>query len=119
MFGAPWATFDTLFDGEPADRMLSDIIARYPGKPVIIGEFGSEEGAGDAKAQWIRAAFARLRSHPAVVGAVWFNMDKETNWRIDSSQQALAAYREVVADPGIQTAFVPVAGVSTTRLASN
>lgn len=119
VFGAPWATFDTLFDGESADRMLSDVIARYPGKPVIIGEFGSEEGAGDAKAQWIRAAFARLRSHPAVVGAVWFNMNKETNWRVDSSAQALAAYRDVVADPGFQTAFVPVSGVSTTRLASN
>ena len=119
VFGAPWASFDTLFDGESADRMLSDIIARYPGKPVIIGEFGSEEGAGDAKAQWIRSAYARLRSHPAVVGAVWFNMNKETNWRVDSSGAALQAYREVLADAGIKTAFQPAPAASATRLASN
>ena len=106
VFGAAWASFDVLFDGESADRMLSDVIARFPGKPVIIGEFGSEEGSGDAKAQWIRSAYRRLRSHPSVVGAVWFNMDKETNWRVDSSGSALQAFREVLADPGIQqTAF--------------
>ena len=102
-----------------ADRMLSDVIARFPGKPVIIGEFASEEGSGDAKAQWIRAAFRRLRSHPAVVGAVWFNMQKETDWRVDSSGAALQAYREVLADPGIRTAFQPAPAASATRLAGS
>ena len=117
VFGAAWASFDLLFDGESADRMLSDLAARFPTKPIILGEFASEEGAGQAKAEWIRGAFRRLRTHPNVVGAVWFNMNKETNWRIDSSRSALAAYREVLADPGVQTAFQPLPAASNTRLA--
>lgn len=117
VFGAAWASFDVLFDGDGADRMLSDLIARFPGKPVIIGEFASDEGSGDAKAEWIRAAFRRLRSHPAVAGAVWFNMTKETAWRVDSSSSALAAYREVLADPAVKTAFAPAPAAGANRLA--
>jgi len=117
VFNAPWASFDVLFDGDGADRMLSDLIARFPGKPVIIGEFASDEGSGDAKAEWIRAAFRRLRSHAAVAGAVWFNMTKETTWRVDSSSSALAAYREVLADPGVKTAFAPAPAAGANRLA--
>jgi endoglucanase len=118
VFNAPWATFDALFDGASADRMLSDLLARFPTKPVIIGEFASEEGTGDAKAQWIRAAYARLRSHPNVVGAVWFHMDKETDWRVDSSAASLQAFRDVQADPGVRTAFQPVPSATSARLAS-
>jgi Glycosyl hydrolase family 26 len=118
VFGAQWATFDALFDGDGADRMLSDLAARYPTKPIIIGEFATEEGTGSAKAEWIRGAYRRLRSHPNVVGAVWFNMDKETDWRVDSTPAALAAFREVMADAGVKTAFTPVPASSSTRLAS-
>jgi endoglucanase len=118
VFGAAWTTFDALFDGDGGDRMLSDLMARFPDKPVIIGEFGSEEGQGDAKAQWIRGAYRRMRSHPNVVGAVWFNMQKETDWRIDSSSSSLQAYREAMADAGVQTAFQPIPTASSTRLAS-
>jgi hypothetical protein len=118
VFGAAWASFDVLFDGDGADRMLSDITARFPGKPIIIGEFASEEGSGSAKAEWIRSAYARLRAHPQVVGAVWFNMKKETDWRIDSSPAALSAYREAMADAGVKTAFTPIPAASADRLAS-
>jgi hypothetical protein len=105
LWGGSWLAPATMFDGPSADHMLSDLAARYPTKPILIGEFASDEGAGDAKARWIRDAYATLRSHPNVVGAVWFNMDKETDWRIDSSAASLAAFRAAMNDGGIAVAF--------------
>ncbi len=117
VWGGAWQDFDQMVDGAAADHMLSDLAARYPGKPIIIGEFASDEGSGDAKARWIRGAFERMRRHPAVVGAVWFHMDKEADWRVNSSSAALAAYRDAMRDPGIVTAYADPAP-SAVRLAS-
>jgi mannan endo-1,4-beta-mannosidase len=52
----------------------------------------SAEIGGD-KAVWITDAFQQLASskYARVVGAYWFNMNKETDWRINSSAAALAA----------------------------
>jgi hypothetical protein len=92
-----------VFDG--SDRMLSDLERRWPNKPVIIGEFATEEGRGDAKGAWIAQAYATMRRHRNVVGAIWFNARKEADWRIESSRTSLDAYRAVMRDPSIQTAF--------------
>jgi endoglucanase len=118
VWGGPWQDFSTMVDGAAGDRMLSDLEARYPGKPIIIGEFASDEGTPDQKAAWIRGAFERMRAHPAVVGAVWFHMKKEADWRIDSTPSALAAYRDALRDPGIRTAFQDVVATPAARLAS-
>jgi endoglucanase len=111
-----WQDFATMTDGAAADRMLSDLAARYPTKPIIIGEFASQEGAAGAKAQWIADAYARMRANPRVVGAVWFNANKEADWRVESSPASLQAFQAAMAQPGVQTAFVPVAP-SGTRIA--
>jgi endoglucanase len=104
VWGAPYQDFAALFDGASADRMLSDLAARYA-KPIIIGEFASEEAPGRDKGEWIRAAYAFLLSHPRVVGAVWFDMAKEADWRIDSSDSALSAFREAMQGGRVRTEF--------------
>ena len=60
---------------------------------VGLGEVGSAE-TGGAKAEWIRSAFADLLSgrFGAVRAMVWFDVDKEERWALDSSQQALTAW---------------------------
>jgi endoglucanase len=105
VWGGPWQSFGEMFDGARADNILSDLVRRYPGKPIIVGEFATDEGSGDAKARWITDAYAALLSHPNVVGAVWFNMNKEADWRIESSAAAEAAFRAAMAEPRIRTAF--------------
>jgi hypothetical protein len=52
-----------------------------------------------------------------VVGAVWFNANKEADWRVDSSPASLQAYQAAMAQAGVQTAFAPAAP-SRTKLAS-
>jgi hypothetical protein len=118
VWGGGWQSFGEMFDGARADHILSDLVQRFPGKPIIVGEFATDEGTGDAKARWITEAYAALLQHPNVVGAVWFNMNKEADWRIESSAAAEAAFRAAMAEPRIRTAF-DASAASLGRLASN
>jgi Glycosyl hydrolase family 26 len=72
-------------------------ITQLSAKPLIITETGSSEIGGD-KAAWIRNGFMATIpwDFPRVTAVIWFNMRKEDDWRIASSQEALDAYREVV-----------------------
>jgi endoglucanase len=118
VWNTAWQDFGTMTDGAAADHMLSDLAARYPTKPIIIGEFATQEGASGQKAQWIADAYAKMRANPHVVGAIWFNANKETDWRVESSAASLQAFKTAMAQSGVQTAFAPVAP-SHTMLASN
>lgn len=117
VWGGSWQDFATMTDGAVADHMLSDLAARYPAKPIIIGEFATAEGTAGQKAQWIADAYRLMRANPHVIGAIWFNMQKEADWRVDSSPASLQAFQAAMATPGVQTAFVPVAP-SRTMLAA-
>ena len=119
VWGGPWQSFGEMFDGARADNILSDLVRRYPTKPIIVGEFATDEGSGDAKARWITDAYRALLNHPNVVGAVWFNMDKEADWRIESSPAAEAAFRAAMAEPRIRVSFDVSAAGPLGQLASN
>jgi hypothetical protein len=66
-------------------------------RPVILSETASTENGGD-KAEWIRTGFMTTipENFPRVTAVVWFNQIQETDWRINSSQASLDAYRAVV-----------------------
>lgn len=92
-FNARWTTFDEIFSSSYAE--LQAINAQ---KPIIIGEFASTEEGGD-KAAWITDAFQKIRTdYPQIRAIIWFHISKETDWRINSSDAALEAYRNAVAD---------------------
>lgn len=109
VWNTAWQDFGTMTDGAAADRMLSDLAARYPTKPIIIGEFATQERAAGQKASWITDAYAKMRANPRVVGAVWFNANKEADWRVESSPASLQAFQAAMAQPGVQVAFAAVA----------
>jgi hypothetical protein len=93
-----WVPFIELVTGDAADRMLNDMIDRFPGRRIILGELATSEhpGYAQAKARWIADAYTRMRRCPAIAGAVWFDMDKEADWRIDSSPTSSTAYEAMV-----------------------
>jgi Glycosyl hydrolase family 26 len=68
-------------------------------KPVIIQETASSE-LGGSKALWI-GDLAQIipADFPAVRALVWFERNKETDWRVESSQTALAAFQKLAANP--------------------
>lgn len=98
----PWAEFWPLVDWP-----YQEIARLDPRKPIMIAEWATGEfpNSGD-KAKWIRNAFANIRDKlPRVKAEVywherWQNDDQTySNLHINSSPEALAAYRESVADP--------------------
>lgn len=60
-------------------------------KPLWIFETASAEQGGD-KAVWITDMFATLQRDTRISGFVWFNANKETDWRIESSPSAQQAF---------------------------
>jgi hypothetical protein len=84
-----WQSFDEVFG--PIYRTVTDLA---PTKPFMIGEFASSE-AGGSKAAWITDAAGRIASpdYKQIRAFVWFNVTKETDWRVESSSSSLAAFR--------------------------
>ena len=64
-------------------------------KPLMIAEVGSSPNGGD-KAAWITDFVAMVRADSRVRGFIWFDADKEQDWRIASSAQTLAAFSSAV-----------------------
>jgi hypothetical protein len=68
-------------------------------KPILIGEMASAEVGGD-KAKWIDGVIPTLRtSFPLIKGVVWFDINKEADWRISSSPAAEASFIRMANDP--------------------
>ena len=83
-----WQGFLGVF-GEAYDR-LSRL---SPDKPFMIGEVGCAESGG-CKSSWIADAPEVLRNHfTRVRTVIWFDIDKECDWRIESSPQSLDSFR--------------------------
>lgn len=74
-----------------------DVAVANADKPIIISETASTEVGGN-KAEWITDAFAQLPTRfPEVESLTWFNMNKETDWRVESSTVSLDAFRDAIA----------------------
>ena len=74
-----------------------EAVTKLSSKPVMITETSSSENGGD-KAQWIKTGFMSQlpKLFPRIEAVVWFNKVQEDDWRINSSQASLDAYRAVV-----------------------
>jgi hypothetical protein len=86
----------------PLREIVGPVVADYAGrKPIMLAEVGAPECGRDSpcKADWITQAVAWLKTIPAICALVWFDVNKERNWRVDSSPQTLTAYRQLAADP--------------------
>ena len=89
-----WKTFDQLF-GETL-RQVRAITSRE----IMLSEVASVE-AGGSKATWINDFFNALDNNPDIFGFVWFNWNKEADWRIESSETARRAFASGVAPRAI------------------
>ncbi len=85
-------TFDQLFGP------TIDIVRSFTERPIVITEIGATEKGG-RKAGWISHVIDAMAGRTDVVGFIWFEVDKETDWRVVSSPEALAAFVDAVSDP--------------------
>jgi beta-mannanase len=88
-----WRSFAGIFGGS------YDALTGLSHRPVIIAETASTELGGD-KAAWIDEIPTTLRSQmPRVRALIWFDREKETDWRVASSRASAAAFRALARNP--------------------
>jgi len=89
-----WETFEQLFLDS-----VRDISNRYPTKPIMIAEFGSTEEGGK-KDEWIQDIPAYLQTTLSNVQAIlYFDLKKESDWRINSSPESNVAFKKIMQNP--------------------
>jgi beta-mannanase len=65
-------------------------------KPILLGETSTQAGE---KTEWVNAIIPALKSQfPKVRGIVWFHINKEEDWRYDSTPSSLEAFRTMAND---------------------
>lgn len=87
-------TFDELFG-----PTLNEV-RQFTELPIILTEVGATEEGG-RKAYWITELLISISGRDDVVGIVWFEIDKEADWRIASSGEASNAFANGVADGSV------------------
>jgi beta-mannanase len=97
-----WMDFNSIF-GQPYEKLTRAITD----KPLMIAEFASTETGGN-KAAWITDCFAQIKKHDRIKAFVWFNVFKETAWSLDSSDESLDAFIEVMQDEAYLERFAGI-----------
>jgi beta-mannanase len=96
-----WGTSSSCCRWMSFRELITPIYRDYAGKgkPLMIPEFSSAEKGGN-KAEWITTMHNELKTDFTEIRAlVWFHINKETDWRIDSSPATLKAYKAMALDP--------------------
>lgn len=88
----PWVSFDDKF------RDAYDRITTLGPQPFWVTEVGSTEVGGD-KARWVREMLTTT-AFPRLEMVVWFDEDKEWDWRTTSSEATCMAFCECLSDRG-------------------
>lgn len=85
-----WLTFSQVF------QTTYGHLTALTNKPVMVSETASAEKGG-SKSNWITSAYgSEIDSMPAIKAIVWFNANKETDWRINSSTRSRNAFRTAI-----------------------
>lgn len=87
-----WEEFDSVFGN------IYQSLTSLTSKPLMIGEFASAANGGD-KAGWMAKALSKIKNDYSRVKLLcWFNINKERDWRVNSSNSAEAAFKQKIAD---------------------
>lgn len=84
-FGSPWMSFEDIF---------ADALTKLTGlqKPMMIFSMACAEGP--EKPAWITDALTKqIPSYPGLTGWIWFNENKEKDWRVWSDGASLISFR--------------------------
>ncbi|MGW0504575.1 glycoside hydrolase family 26 protein [Micromonospora sp. NPDC003241] len=95
-----YRTFDAIF----AETIKE--IRTFTGKPLVITETAASDMVG-RKAEWITETFRSLPRHADIIGLIWFEVNKERDWRIVSSPAVTKAFAEGVADQRYRFTWSP------------
>ncbi len=98
----PWGGERPYRDFNNCFRELYDQCVALSNKPIMIAEFGTPEFSYNetTKVEWIENAFYEIKhNYPSIKLLLWFHIDKELNWKVNSSEESLKAYKDAISDP--------------------
>jgi hypothetical protein len=84
-------TFATLFQPTLTE------IRQFTSKPVLIAETSVEAGANEVAS--VNALFQAVDKHSDVIGFVWYDYDRQGDWRLENRPDVEAAFRTGAANP--------------------
>ncbi|MCA1606115.1 MAG: hypothetical protein LC775_11735 [Acidobacteria bacterium] len=85
---------------ELINPMYQRLVRLHTTAPVVVAEIGSREAKPTephSKAVWLQQLFTETR-FPRLTHVNFFSVDKERDWRLNSSPQALAIVRKYLGD---------------------
>lgn len=81
-----WRSFEAVFE------VGYERLTALGPQPVWLAELASTDVGGD-KAAWVRAMFAST-AFPRIAALIWFDEDKETDWRVTSAPEVVWAFQD-------------------------
>lgn len=72
-------------------------VRTFTEKRFLITEMAALE-KGTIKPQWIESVFDGIESNPEILGFLWFNIAKDVDWRITSSEKSRSVFASRVAN---------------------
>ncbi|MEV6116433.1 glycosyl hydrolase [Streptomyces sp. NPDC052109] len=72
-------------------------IRTFTQRPFLLAETGAQPNP--RKSAQITELLKTVAARSDIVGFIWFDLNKETDWRVDSSPETLAAYRRAARNP--------------------
>ena len=90
--GNPWRDYQVTFQMH-IDQLRTQVSVT---KPILITQTASvASGAnGESRDQWLDDMFTRLKAHDQVIGAIYFNRDKNFDFRVLAGGQLDPAFRQ-------------------------
>jgi beta-mannanase len=67
-------------------------IRNFTTKPFIIAETSVEAGANQESS--VNDLFQAIESHPDIIGFVWYDYNRQGDWRIENRQSLLAIFKQ-------------------------
>ncbi|MAJ98821.1 MAG: hypothetical protein CMD07_06125 [Flavobacteriales bacterium] len=92
----PFRDFDNCFK-----KLYNECIKISKNHPIMIAEFGSPEFnfKDQNKALWIKDAFYKIKNeYPLIKSVTWFQINKELDWRVNSSKESLIEFKKAISD---------------------
>jgi glycosyl hydrolase family 26 len=72
-------------------------IRTFTQKPLLIAETSIEAGSNEVAS--VNALFQAVNTHADVVGFVWYDYDRQGDWRLENRPDVEAAFRTAAANP--------------------
>jgi hypothetical protein len=85
-----WRSFGSVFG--PAYSTVAGLTS----KPMFVAETACSDQGGN-KATWIADMFSSIKNkYTRIQGVVWFEANKECDWRVTATSASAAAYKTAI-----------------------